>query len=115
MSLTLLAATAATAGSLIVGQVAAPMGLSSWTGVVANLSAVGLMGFILYTIVLKQQPKERAEARKEREEERTEVRKERAEAREYTERILNMVAEEYRLDRAQRSEQLSQCGWRSGG
>ncbi len=41
------------------GQVAPDIPLSAW----ANLPAMGLLMFLLYWIVVKQQPKERKEAR----------------------------------------------------
>lgn len=48
------------AGLLVYGQVApAEMPLSSWS----QVSAVGLLMFLLYWIVVKQAPKERQEAR----------------------------------------------------
>ena len=80
---------ALTAVSLVFGQVAAPMGASTLGGL-ANVSAVGMMGYILYVLVAKTIP----------------------EAREHTERVvdklvvsfdrrMDQTTDEHRRDREQ--------------
>lgn len=98
---------AVTATMLILGQAAVPVGLPSWLGSFSQLSAVGLMGYILYFLVTKEMPRERNEARES-------AKVERDEAREHTERLVSTLAEEHRQDRKKWAEQLSTCRLRDG-
>lgn len=82
------------AGTLLLGQTAPQLGLPLWLGGVSNLSAISLMGFLFYRLILVEMPRERKRASEAAATERTA-------AREHTERVVDKISEEHRRDREQ--------------
>ncbi len=79
---------------MVFGQVApAELPIAQWS----QAGAVGLMMFLLYSIVVKQQPKERKERKEE-------DRKERTEAREHTERVVQQIGDDFKAVQKQQHE-----------
>ena len=80
------------AGMVLYGQVP-DFPMSEW----AHVPAVGLLGFLLYWILVQQQPRERKEAW-----ERAAV--ERQESREHTERVVKQIGDTFERVQAQQHE-----------
>jgi hypothetical protein len=101
-----------TATTWLIGQTANTLGLPSGLGSFANLTAIGLMGYMFYRIVLKDMPQERTKAREAAE-------RERINAREHTERVVASVVEQHRadrdLDRGHWAAELDKCRVRNEG
>ena len=92
--------------TLILGQTAEPLGLSEWIGGAANLSAVGLLGYLLYWQLTKESPRQHDLAR------------------EHTEKVIEKIVEandrradqeigERRRDREQWAAEMSKCQLRN--
>ena len=85
-----------TIGTFLFGQTLAPMGMPTWAGNAANLSAIGMMIYLLYHIIVKAMPKMADDHREERQQAESEHRDERADA------LVRVTAE------------LQQCRMRNG-
>ncbi len=77
-----------TAATWLIGQAAGTLGLPVGLGGFANLTAIVLMGFMFYRVILKDGPKERLDARAER-----------VDARKHTEQVVLLIVEQHRTDR----------------
>lgn len=85
-------------GLFAYGQAELP--LSGWS----NLPAMGLLMFLLWWILTKQQPKERKDAQ-------TSAAQERKEAREHTERVVEKIGADFKaIQKQQHEDQRAMIG-----